>query len=38
MTEVMYYPTKVQLADGFTKALKLDRFVYLRDKLSLIDY
>ncbi|KAK2393902.1 hypothetical protein P8452_15818 [Trifolium repens] len=34
--EVLYCPTEVQLADGFTKAVKLDRFEFLRKKLRLI--
>lgn len=37
MNEVIYHPTKAQLVDGFTKSSKLDKFVYLRDKLGLID-
>lgn len=36
MIEVQYCPTEVQLADGFTKALKLDRFEFLRRKLGVI--
>ncbi|CAJ2645779.1 unnamed protein product [Trifolium pratense] len=28
MIEVQYCPTEVQLADGFTKAVKLDRFEF----------
>ena len=34
MIEVQYYPTELQLVDGFTKALKLDRFEFLRKKLG----
>jgi hypothetical protein len=34
--EVVYCPTEVQFADGFTKAVKLDRFEFLRKKLGLI--
>jgi hypothetical protein len=37
MIEVIYCPTEVQLVARFTKSLKLDKFVYLRDKLGLID-
>ena len=37
MIEVEYCPTEAQLADGFTKALKIDRFTCLRDKLGLIE-
>jgi len=33
--EIIYRLTEIQLADGFTKALKLDKFTYLRDKLGL---
>lgn len=33
--ELVYCPTQDQLADGFTKALKLDRFEELRRKLGL---
>lgn len=36
MIEVQYCPTEVQLADGFTKALKLDKFEFLRRKLGVI--
>jgi len=36
MLEVIYCPTECQLTDVFTKALKIDKFVYLRDKLGLI--
>jgi len=35
MIEVEYCPTEAQLADGFTKALKIDKFTCLRDKLGL---
>jgi len=37
MIEVVDFPTEVQLADGFKKTLKINRFAYLRDKLGLID-
>jgi hypothetical protein len=37
MIEVVYCPTEAQLADGFTKAIKIDKFSYLRDKLGLIE-
>jgi hypothetical protein len=37
MIEVVYCPTEAQLAYGFTKALKIDRFTFLRDKLGLIE-
>lgn len=30
MLEVTYCPIKVQLANGFTKALKTNKFVFLR--------
>jgi hypothetical protein len=36
MLEVSYCTTEVQLADGFTKTLKVDKFVFLRDQLGLI--
>lgn len=36
MIEVQYCPTEVQLADGFRKALKLDRFEFLRKQLGVI--
>jgi len=36
MIEVEYCPIEAQLADGFTKALKIDKFTCLRDKLGLI--
>ncbi|PNX82887.1 copia protein [Trifolium pratense] len=35
--EVVYCPTEEQLADGFTKAVKLDRFEYLRKQLNSTD-
>jgi hypothetical protein len=34
MVEVQYCPTEVQLADGFTKAIKLDGFEFLRKQLG----
>jgi hypothetical protein len=34
--EVVYCPTEIQFADSFTKAVKLDRFEFLRKKLGLI--
>jgi len=37
MIEVVYCPTEAQLADGFTKPLKIDIFSFLRDKLGLIE-
>jgi len=37
MIEVVYCPTEAQLADGFTKTLKIERFSYLRDNLGLIE-
>jgi len=37
MIDVVYCPTEAQLKDGFTKALKIDRFSYLRDMLGLIE-
>ncbi|CAJ2645977.1 unnamed protein product [Trifolium pratense] len=33
MIEVQYCPTEVQLADGFTKAVKLDRFEFFKEEL-----
>ena len=33
-----YCPTELQLVDGFTKALKLDRFEFLRKKLGVLQY
>lgn len=35
--EVIYFPTKEQLDDGITKALKVESFEYLRSKLGFID-
>jgi len=35
--EVVYCPTEAELADGFTKELKIDKFSFLRDKLGLIE-
>ncbi|MCH80809.1 copia-type polyprotein [Trifolium medium] len=35
--ELVYCPTEIQLADGFTKAVKLDRFEFLRNKLGLVN-
>ncbi|MCI59166.1 copia protein, partial [Trifolium medium] len=35
--EAVYCPTQAQLADGFTKAIKLDRFEGLRDKLGIVE-
>ena len=37
MIEVVYCPTEAQLADGFTKTLKIDKFAFLREKLGLIE-
>jgi len=37
MIEVVYCHIEAQLAYGFTKALKIDRFSYLRDKLGLVE-
>jgi len=37
MIELHYCPTKLQLADGFTKAVKLDRFEFLRKELGVFD-
>jgi hypothetical protein len=34
--EVVYCPTQGQLADGFTKTIKLGRFEVLRDKLRIV--
>jgi hypothetical protein len=34
--EVLHCPTKEQLADGFTKAIKLDRFEELRESLGIV--
>jgi hypothetical protein len=36
MIQVQYCPTEVQLADGFTKAVKIDRFEFLRKQLVMI--
>ena len=38
MIEVQYYPTELQLVDGFTKALKPDKFEFLRKKLGVSQY
>jgi len=37
MIELHYCPTELQLADGFTKAVKLDRFEFLRENLRVFD-
>jgi hypothetical protein len=37
MIEGVYCHTEALLEDGFTKALKIDRFSYLRDKLGLME-
>ena len=37
MIELHYCPTELQLADGFTKAMKLDRFEFLRKKLGVFN-
>jgi len=37
MIELHYCPTELQLADGFTKAVKLKRFEFLRKKLCVFD-
>jgi KUP system potassium uptake protein len=34
--ELLHCPTKEQLADGFTKAMKLDRFEDLRKCLGIV--
>jgi hypothetical protein len=34
---VLHCPTKEQLADGFTKAMKLDRFEDLRKCLGIVE-
>jgi hypothetical protein len=34
--KVLHCPTKDQLADGFTKAIKLDRFDALREGLGIV--
>jgi hypothetical protein len=36
MIQVQYCPTEVQLADGFTKVVKLDRFEFLRKQLGIV--
>ncbi|KAK2361452.1 secreted RxLR effector protein [Trifolium repens] len=36
MIQVQYCPTEVQLADGFTKAMKLDRFEFLMKQLGIV--
>jgi hypothetical protein len=36
--EVVYCPTEIQLADGFTKAMPLDRFEFLRARLGIIKF
>ncbi|PNX99966.1 hypothetical protein L195_g023239 [Trifolium pratense] len=38
MIEIQHCSTNVQLADGFTKAVKLDRFESLKRNLGLINY
>ena len=37
MIELHYCPTELQLADSFTKAVKLDRFEFLRKNLSVFN-
>jgi len=37
MIELHYCPTELQLADGFTKAVKLDRFEFLRKRLGVFN-
>jgi len=37
MIKLHYCPTELQLADGFTKAVKLDRFEFLRKNLGVFD-
>ena len=37
MIELQYCATKLQLTDGFTKALKLDIFEFFRKKLSVVN-
>jgi len=37
MIELHYCPTELQLACGFTKAVKLDKFEFLRKKLGVFD-
>lgn len=36
MLGVSYCPTKLQLANEFTKTLNIDKFVYLREQLGLM--
>jgi hypothetical protein len=36
MIQVQYCPTEVQLADGFTKVVKIDRFEFLGKQLVMI--
>jgi hypothetical protein len=36
MIEIQYCPTELQLADDFTKALKLERFEFLRRQLGIL--
>jgi hypothetical protein len=38
MIQVQYCPTEVQLADGFTKVVKLDRFEFLRKQLGIVNH
>jgi len=37
MIELHYCPIELQLADGFTKTLQLDRFEFLRKKLGVFN-
>ena len=37
MIELHYCPKELQLADGFTKVVKLDRFKFLRKELGVFD-
>jgi len=37
MIELHYCPTELQLTDGFTNAVKLDRFEFLRKKLGVFN-
>jgi len=37
MVELRYCPIELQLADGFTKAVKLYRFEFLRKKLGVFN-
>jgi len=37
MIELHYCPAKLQLGDGFTKAMKLDRFEFFRKNLGVFD-